>query len=108
MTADRALELTPTRIQRGYRGEMATTARSLVTALVSLALAACGASQAYDQTSDRLALCALAPGDTSMYPLSPPEPQTYAADRALELHVVAAGCEAASAGLLARRPADPG
>lgn len=95
MTDDRALEATPTQIRRRYRLEMATTARALVTALVPLALAACGTSEAYDQTSDRLALCALAPGDTSMYPLSPPEPQTYAADRALELHVVAAGCEAA-------------
>jgi hypothetical protein len=74
---------------------MAPSTRTFAPALLPLALAACGATYAFDQTSDRLALCALSPGESSQYPLDRLEPQTYAALEPLELHVVAAGCEAA-------------
>lgn len=74
---------------------MAPNLRSLASTLLPLALAACGVTHSFDQTSDRLALCALAPGGGAEYPLVPTEPQTYAVLESLELHVVAAGCEAA-------------
>lgn len=71
---------------------MAPNARPLAPALVSLTLVACGTSYSVDQTSDRLALCAVAPGGGAQYPLEPLEPQTYAALEPLELHVVAGRC----------------
>jgi hypothetical protein len=74
---------------------MAPNLCPLVSALLPLTLIACGVTHSFDQTSDRLAVCAVAPGGGAEYPLVSTEAQTYAVLEPLELHVVASGCGAA-------------